>query len=159
MKDIQFNEDIYVLVFMLDEMSCGLSLSVVERVFRVVEITPLPHAPEIVNGVVNIRGRIIPVINVHKRFRMQDHETGLDDRLIIASTTKRIVALVVDSVLGVRKLMGRNVSIVGQRIPFVSYIQGVSRLSDDMIFIYDLDQFLSLDEEIKLDMALAGDKS
>jgi hypothetical protein len=74
---------------------------VVEKVVRAAEITPLPKAPEIVLGVVNWQGRIIPVVNMRARFGLAAREIDLADRLIFARTGKRAVALIADFVDGV----------------------------------------------------------
>ncbi|MBF8302857.1 MAG: cheW40H-4 [Candidatus Dadabacteria bacterium] len=65
-----------LVVLTLDEQRYALHLSAVERIVRVVEVTPLPKAPEIVLGVVNVQGQIIPVINIRKRFStgLKSHE-------------------------------------------------------------------------------------
>jgi purine-binding chemotaxis protein CheW len=141
-----------IVVFTLDEPRCALYLSAVERVVRAVEITPLPKAPEIVMGVVNVQGRIMPVIDVRSRFRLPAREMRLDDRFIIARTSSRPVALVVDSVAGVLKLEDS----AEQSFPFAEYMQGAAKTKDDLVLIYDLDRFLSLDEENMLDAALSG---
>ncbi len=82
--------------FLLDDQRYALHLDVVERVIPAVEITPLPKAPEIVLGLINIRGKIIPVLNIRRRFRLPDRETELTDHFIIANTSKRTVALPAD---------------------------------------------------------------
>jgi purine-binding chemotaxis protein CheW len=146
-----------VLVFALDEPRYAVRLSAVERVVRAVEITPLPKAPEIVLGVINAQGRILPVLDIRKRFRLPEREMKLDDRFIIARTARRVVALVVDSVIGIRDVSNRQMVSAEESLPFAEYLQGVAKTEDGLVLIYDLDQFLSLDEERTLDKALAGD--
>jgi purine-binding chemotaxis protein CheW len=65
-----------LVVFAFDEQRYALHLSAVERIVRMVEITPLPKAPEIVLGVVNVQGRIVPIVNIRKRFStgLKSHE-------------------------------------------------------------------------------------
>ena len=145
-----------LVLFLLDEQYYALYLPAVERVVRAVEIIPLPKAPEIVLGIINAQGRIIPVIDVRRRFHLPTREIKPDDRFIIASTSRRLVALVVDSVAGVRELTDRQMVSVKQSLPFAEYLKGVAKLEDNLALIYDLDQFLSLDEENVLDAALAG---
>lgn len=145
-----------IVVFTLDEPRCALHLSAVERVVRAVEVTPLPKAPEIVLGVINAQGQIIPVVDVRKRFRLPAREMSTDDRFIIARTSKRLVALAVDSVVGMRELANCDVVDAEQSLPFAEYIQGAAKVADNIVLIYDLDKFLSLDEERMLDAALSG---
>jgi purine-binding chemotaxis protein CheW len=142
-------------VFSLDEPRYALELSVVERIVRSVEITPLPKAPEIVLGVINVQGQVIPVVDVRKRFRMPGREINIDDRFIISRTSMRLVALVVDDVTGVQRLGNREIVSAERDLPFAEHIKGVAKVEEDLVLIYDLDQFLSLDEEQKLDEAMS----
>ena len=143
------------VVFYLDELRMALALPTVERVVRAVYFNPLPDAPQIVLGVVNVQGRVIPVVNMRKRFRLPDRETALTDRLVIAQTIRRTVALAVDSVAGVVEYPGPALIGAGDILPGLEYVTGVAKLDDGLIFIHDLDRFLSLDEEEMLDRALA----
>lgn len=143
-----------VVVFTLGDQRYALPLSTVERVVRVVEVTPLPQAPDIVLGVVNVQGRVIPVVNPRPRFRLPERGIALTDQLVIAHTTRRPVALVVDAVTGVLEYSGREA--VGARdiVPGVEYVEGVVKLADGLVLIHDLDRFLSLDEVRALDRAI-----
>jgi purine-binding chemotaxis protein CheW len=145
-----------VVVFTLDEPRYALPLAAVERVVRTVEITLLPKAPDIVLGVIDTQGRIVPVVDVRTRFRLPPREMDVDDRFIIARTSRRIVALLVDSVIGVRTLADSEVVSAEQALPFAEYLQGVAKVEDGIVLIYDLEQFLSLDEQRILDAALSG---
>ena len=144
-----------ILVFNLDEHRYALRLSVVERIVRVVDITPLPQAPEIVLGVINIRGRVIPVVNLRKRFSLPDRDIDLSDQLIIAHTAKRAVALMVDAVLDVRERGEENTTAANRILPDLAYIEGVMKLEDGLILIHNLDTLLSLEEEKTLEQAMA----
>lgn len=149
-----FQEKNQIVVFALDEPRYALPLSAVERIIRAVEITRLPKAPEIVLGVICIHGRIIPVVDVRTRFRLPAREMKLDDRFIIARTSRRFVALAADSVIAIRKVADNNVVSAERALPFADYVRGVAILEDDLVLICDLDRFLSLDEEHLLDAAL-----
>jgi purine-binding chemotaxis protein CheW len=142
------------VVFALDEQRYALDLSDVETTVRAVEVTPLPKAPEIVLGVVNVQGRIVPVVNIRKRFRLPEREIELSDRLIIAHTRRRAVALMVDSVSGVIEHSEQEVVAASEILPDLEYAEGVVKLKDGMVLIHDLDSFLSLDEEKTLDDAM-----
>jgi len=156
MSSFDRKDRMQIVVFTLDEPRYALDLSTVERVVRAVAITPLPKAPEIVLGVINVQGQVVPVINVRKRFRLPEREMNLNDRFIIARTSRRVVALAADSVGGVLELENRQVASAGESLPFAEYLQGVAKLPGDLVLIYDLDRFLALDEEQRLDAALSG---
>jgi len=143
-----------LIVLTLDEQRYALHLSAVERIVRVVEVTPLPKAPEIVLGVVNVQGQITPVINIRKRFCLPEREMNLSDQLIIAHTSRRTVALVADAVSGVIERSEQEVIAAEKVLPGIEYVEGVVKLEDGMILIHDLNKFLSLEEEQALDNAM-----
>jgi purine-binding chemotaxis protein CheW len=150
--------DRQLVVFGLGERRYALRLSVVEQIVRVVEITSLPKAPKIVLGVVNVNGRIVPVYNIRSRFRLPDREDSLSDHLIVARTARRAVALPVDIVTGVVVRTVEEVTDVERISPGLEYVEGVVKLEDGLVFIHDLDTFLSLAEEIQLHGALSSSK-
>jgi len=143
-----------IVVFILEAMRYALRLSSVERIVRIVEISALPKAPEIVLGIVNLRGEIIPVINIRKRFRLAERDLALSSHLLIARTTHRRVALAVDSVIGVIEGSSENTTAGENILPRMDYVQGVVRLGDGLVLIHDLDTFLSLEEENTLELAM-----
>jgi len=145
----------HIVVFTLDEPRYALYLSVVERVVRAVEITPLPRVPEVVLGVINVQGRVLPVLNIRKRFRLPEREMKPDDRFIIAWTANRQVVLVVDSVAGVHELTRTEMVSAKEALPFAHYLKGVAKLENNLVLIHDLNQFLTLDEENALDATLS----
>ena len=115
MTESTVNTDLYV-VFTLDELLYGVRLSVAVRVLRAMEITPLPNAPSIVMGIIDLGGRIIPVVNIRRRFQLPERELELSDQLIVAMAVRRdlhedggrLLALAVDTVVGVREMSAQD---------------------------------------------------
>jgi len=142
------------VVIGLDELRIALRLSVVERVVHAVYVSPLPDAPEIVSGVVNVQGRVIPVVNIRRRFRLADRPMALTDRLVIAHTNQRPVALVADAVSGVLEHSEPDIIDAASILPGLEYVDGVAKLEDGLILIHDLGRFLSLDEASALERAM-----
>lgn len=154
-------ESSHLVIFVLDDQRYALRLSAVERVVRMVRITPLPEAPTVVPGVIDVAGRIIAVFDVRRRFSLPAREAGLDDRLLIARTARRTVALIADAVTGVRDCPERDIVAAGGVVPGAGQIAGIATLEGDpaqggLVLIHDLDRFLDLDEERSLDQALAA---
>lgn len=145
-----------LLAFKLDGQRCGLHLTAVTRIVRMVEVTPLPGVPEIVIGLINWQGTIIPVLNVRKRFGFREQEPSWNDHLIIARTSTRTVSIAVDSVTGVIERSSDQITSSQSIVPEVEYVAGVIKVDGDLLFIFDLDRFLSPGEEINLDEAMAG---
>ena len=145
-----------LVVFALDDQRYALRLSAVDRVARMAHVTALPKAPDIVTGVVNVQGRIIPVVNMRRRFGLPERPApSLTDRLVLAHTTRRPVALVADAVSGVLEYPAEEIVETERIVPDVGYIEGVAKLKDGLILIHNLDQFLSLEEEGQLEQALS----
>ncbi len=140
----------HYVTFELDEHRYALKLSDIIRVINVVSITPLPQAPGIVLGVINNHGQIIPVVNLRLRFNLPERQLELADRLIIARSPKRNVALLVDAVSGVIEILPSSISTASSILPDTKYIDGAIRLSDGLILVHDLAQLLSLEEESAL---------
>lgn len=143
-----------LLVFTLDDWRCALELSTVERVYRAVAITPLPDAPNIVLGVVNVRGVVVPVVDIRRRFCLPEKGLTPDDRLIVVNSSGRLVVLVVDSVADVISCSELDITSASAIAPNMEYVEGVARLKDGMILIHDLTRFLSLEEKAALEQAL-----
>lgn len=147
-------KSLQLVIFSLDEQSYALHLAAVKRVVRLVEITPLPKAPEIVLGVVNVQGEIIPVVNIRKRFGLSERDMSLADQLIIAGTSKRTVALVVNSVISIIEYPEQDLISAEKILSGIEYVEGVVKFEDGIILIHNLDKFLSLNEERALDEAI-----
>ena len=145
----------HLVVFDLSEQRYALRLSAVTRVVRMVAITPLPQAPSIILGVINIQGRIIPVFHLRERFRLPERKSALSDHLIIARTSKRAVALVADTVTTVVARLDAEITEPERILPGLNYVEGVVKLEDGLVFIHDLDTFLSVDEEEMLERAMS----
>jgi len=143
-----------IMLFTLHESRFAIYLSAVERVVQAVEITPLPKAPEIVLGIINVHGQIVPVMDIRQRFNLPRRDVGLDDQFILVHTARRLIALFVDTVNDIQVLAEQEI-LTGDQIPFGSgSIAGVIKLENDLILICELDQFLSLDEERKLEKVM-----
>jgi purine-binding chemotaxis protein CheW len=136
-----------LLVFSLDDRRYALRLEAVERVVRAVEVTSLPDAPEIVLGIINVQGRIVPVINLRKRLRLQGREVRPGDQFIITSPSMRIYALAVDAVHGVVECPDGALVQATEILPPMESVEGVLILADGMVLLSDMDTLLSLEEE------------
>lgn len=143
-----------MIVFTLDELRFAVYLSAVERVVQAVEITPLPKAPKIVLGVINVKGQIVPVLDIRQRLHLPRRDMDINDQFILARASSRLVALVVDSVNELLAIEEREL-VAADQIPYgTEYIRGVVKLENNLVLICDLDQFLSLGNEQKLEKVM-----
>jgi len=141
----------------MGEPRYALNLSAVERVVQAVEIMPLPKAPPLVLGVINVQGQVIPVVDIRQCFGLPPREITLNDQFILARTHKRRVALLADSVSGIHELKDRELVAVDEVLPGAEFIQGVVKLNDTLILICDLNQILSFEVDETLAANPLGD--
>ena len=125
-----------------------------ERVVRAAAITALPEAPEIVLGILDLQGRIIPVINLRKRFRLTERETRSEDQFVIARTGTLTLALVVDSAQSVIDGAELTVTAPDEILTGMGYLEGVTRTEEGLVLIHDLETLLFASEEELLAQAL-----
>jgi purine-binding chemotaxis protein CheW len=149
------SSSVQLLVFGLNDRRYALHLAQVESVVRAVDATPLPDAPAIVCGAIDLHGNIVPVMSMRKRLGIPDRQIMPDDQFVIARASRQNVALVVDATVGVIKRAAEDIVSAHNVIPGLEQIEGLVRLDDDLLLIHDLDRFLSLDEQQELEAALA----
>jgi purine-binding chemotaxis protein CheW len=145
---------IQLVVFRLDQRRYALPLAVVEGVVRAADVTPLPRAPAIVLGAINVHGQVLPVLNVRRRFLLPDREIRPADWFLLAHTPRHMVVLVVDDSEGVVERSPADIVASTKIVPGLEDFPGVVRLDDGLVLIHDLERFLSLDEARALDDAL-----
>lgn len=148
------NDPMQFVVFRLDVQRYALALASVDRIVRAVALTPLPKAPDIVLGVIDVGGGVLPVLNLRRRFGLPERDIRLTDQFLIARTSRRPVVLVVDEVQEVTVRMDSRIVDPAQIVPGLRHVHGVVRLGDGLVLIHDLDTFLSLDEMHALDEAM-----
>ena len=148
-----------LVTFNLDDEKFALYVEVVQRVIRVVAVTPLPKAPDGVAGIIDLQGRMIPVFDLRRRFGLPARTMALSDQMIIAATTTRLVAILVDSVDDVIEIPEAQIATAEEILPGIASVAGVIRTESGPVFIHDLDALLSLQEESALCAALDADAS
>ncbi len=150
---------IAVVVFELNEHRYALPLTDVREVLAIPAIVPLPKAPTIVEGVVNIRGVVVPVMDIRARFRLPAQPPHPADHLLVARAGARLVALRVDQVLGLELIDPHDTQDAAAITPRTEYLVGVARQRDGLVMLQDLGAFLADAEASDLDDALAGSPS
>jgi len=144
-----------LVAFSVEGVSLALPLEQVSKTVRAVAATPLPRAPAIVCGVVNVQGLVIPMVNLRRRLGLVEREMALDDQLLIARSATRVLAMIVDAVAGVVEYDEKDFVAVETVVGGTRLVKGIVKAPDGLLLIHDLDSFLSLDEERELDAALA----
>jgi purine-binding chemotaxis protein CheW len=155
----KFSLNIYnhYVVFRLDERQFALNLHSVERVVRAVAVTSLPKAPEIVLGVINVHGQIIPVLDIRKLFRLPEKRINLNDQFILVKTRSRTIAILANEVSSVVERSEQEVITEKDMLPDIEHIEGAIKLEDgaiSMIIMQDFDKFFALERAPTPDSAI-----
>jgi purine-binding chemotaxis protein CheW len=145
---------IRLVLLTVDGQTYALHLEAVDRVLRMVEVTPLPGAPNAVEGVINIQGEVVPVVSIRRRLGLAHRGVAVSDSLVVARARTRRVAVIAESVLGVVERPADAVVSTGDIARGIEDIEGVLKTSDGLVLIHDLDRFFSAEEEQSLDLAL-----
>lgn len=144
-----------ILVFALGEAKFGLLAQIVREITRATALTALPKAPVIMEGVVNFRGTVVPVLDIRQRFRLPSVPLHPDQHFIVAQAGPRLVALRVDRTTDVVEVDERTIVSASGSVPGAEYVGGIAKLPDGLLVIHDLEQFLSPDEAGQVDTATA----
>lgn len=118
----------------------------IKEIIRPIKVTVVPNSPPFIEGVINLRGAVIPVIDLRKRFAVAPIIDGRSTRIVICSVFRRLFALVVDEVVEVRSYVREELQSApkffqGQE---TDIFLGVAHCADDLLMILDLERFLSL---------------
>lgn len=149
-EDILTDVNIIQLVsFMLEDGEYGVDILAVHEILRYPEITRLPNTPDYIKGVINLRGNVIPVVDVRIQFGMPSGEITDLTRIIVIETNEKLVGLLVDSVYQVVRLPNSHIDPPSEMIEGISqeYINGIGRLKDRLIVILNLSNILFLHQD------------
>jgi purine-binding chemotaxis protein CheW len=137
-------KDLQVVGFRIGRETFGLPIAIVREIVRVPEITPVPNAPEYIEGVINLRGRIIPVVDLRKRFGQEATALSKKSRVVVVELNGRAVGLIVNSASEVLRLPPSEIEkphTVFQEGE-LDYITGVGKIQGRLIILLDLNRIL-----------------
>jgi purine-binding chemotaxis protein CheW len=149
-------EELLQLVsFNLGDEEFGVDILKVQEINRMVAITRVPNTPAYVEGVINLRGKVIPIIDLRMRFGLDRKQEDKNTRIIVVEISGKIVGFVVDSVSEVLRIPK---SVTEPPPPIVAgieaeYITAVGKLEDRLLILLDLDKILSTEETAQLHAA------
>jgi purine-binding chemotaxis protein CheW len=138
----------HLVAFQLDREIFGVEIDKVQEIIRAAEITAVPGAPVHVRGVINLRGKIIPVVDLRARFSMPESVASDEQLIIVVELGKTRLGMLVDSVSHVIKLSSACIEDIPEETVTVdeNFIQGVGKLEQQLIIILELNRSLLLTE-------------
>jgi purine-binding chemotaxis protein CheW len=141
-----------LVVFELANEQYGVDIAMVEGIIKMQQITVVPHAPSFVEGVTNLRGSVLPVIDLRKRFNLPQEETTKNSRIIHIAIDNVKVGMIVDAVSEVLRVSEEAVEPTPPIVTTVdsAFITGIAKLEGRLIILLDLGKVLSFNEQEKL---------
>jgi len=136
-----------LLCFNLADKEYGVDIKTVREVRRIKSVTPIPKALDFIEGVVSLRGRVVPIISLRKKLGLPDAAQGSLDRVLITELGGHIFGIAVDSVIGVTLLDESSIEPPDEILKKCEYLKGVGKIGKRLVLITDLEKLLSSEEK------------
>ena len=135
---------IQLVTFRIGEEEFGVDILAVQEIIRLMQITMVPRAPAFIEGVINLRGKVIPVINMRTRFGMPALEHDSNTRIVVMELEQKIVGFLVDGVSEVLRIPAGTVEDPPPVVAGIGseYIRGIGKLDDRLLILLELDNLL-----------------
>lgn len=142
-------ESSQLITFSLADEEFGIEILNIKEIIRMVPVTRVPRAPEFIEGVVNLRGQIIPIVDLRKRMGFPGAERTQQCRIIVIMIAQQLVGFVVDSVAQVLRLDKKSIEPPPPVVARISteYIRGVGKLDDRLIILLNFDKLISTQDQ------------
>jgi purine-binding chemotaxis protein CheW len=149
----EIKEKIQFIVFIVSDEEFGVKITNVREVVRLLPIIPIPKVPAFLEGVINLRGEIVPVIDLAKRFYVAPKERTNETRIMIVELAEKTAGLIVDEVSEVLRIPVENIEHTPDLVKscvHTDFIKGVGKVDDRLIILLDLDEVLTMEEKEEL---------
>jgi purine-binding chemotaxis protein CheW len=148
-------KDLQVVGFRIGNETFGVRIASVREIVRVPEITSVPSAPNTVEGVINLRGKIIPVMDLRKRFGHVDIQPDKKNRILVVELQNKLIGLIVNAASEVLKIPPSEIEAPGSVFAEgeSSYVTGVGKLKGRLIILLDVSKLLRQQEVKRLEEA------
>ncbi|MDR3592779.1 MAG: chemotaxis protein CheW [Negativicutes bacterium] len=143
------NNEFQVVVFKLGREDYGISILRVQEIKRMTDITRVPHAPDFITGVINLRGSVLPVIDLKKRLDLPPGDYTDNTRIVIVKVEEIVVGMIVDAVLEVTTLNTDCIEPPQTVVNGVNaqYLEGVGKLDDRLLILLNLETIIGVNNE------------
>jgi len=130
------------VIFKLDNVEYGIDILQVNEIVKLQNITKVPNTPEYVDGVINLRGTVIPIIDLKVKFKLGRKERNEDSRIIVVNVNEKTLGIVVDEVAEVIRINEEQVDDSSTISAHINddYIKGVAKVEDRLVIILDLEK-------------------
>ncbi|AGL49644.1 chemotaxis protein CheW [Thermotoga maritima MSB8] len=144
--------ELKVVTFKLGNQVFGVDIMKVESIVEVEKIVPVPETAEYIEGVMNLRGKIIPVVNLRKKFKMPDMEDKKRAKIIVSMVKNTLIGFLVDDVSEVLTLTESDIEQPPQNLAGKgkNYILGLAKVRDDIVIILNIEEVLTSEELVEI---------
>jgi purine-binding chemotaxis protein CheW len=141
-----------LVIFSLEKEHYGIHIADVESIIKMLPITRMPHSPQFVEGVINLRGAVLPVVDLRKRFGLSTSEPDRQTRIIVVTLSGLKVGIVVDSVAEVLTVSESDIETTPAMVTTAdsTFLTGIAKINDQLIIMLDLKKVLTLSEQSSL---------
>ena len=145
-------EILQLVSFTIGNEEFGVDILYVQEINRMLQITKVPNAPDFVDGVVNLRGRVIPVIDLRSKMGMLKKEHDQDTRIIVVEVANKTVGFIVDTVKEVLRIPQNITEAPPELVSGINseFIKSVGKLEDRLLILIDIEKILSVSEKNQL---------
>ena len=141
-------DELQVVAFNISTEVFGVDILKMQEINRMVEITKVPQVPHYVEGVINLRGKVIPIVDLRKRFNMESKEHDKNTRILVVDINSNILGMVVDAVSQVLRFPVSSIESPPEIVTGIDsdYIKGVVKLEDQLLIYLDLSKVIDMTE-------------
>ena len=143
------SKEMQLVIFKIGKEEFGVPISEVREIVRLIPITPVPRAPDFVEGVVNLRGQILAIIDLAKRLNLAPSPRSDKSRIIVVEFEGNIIGMIVDEVMEVLRLSSDNIDKAPELITteiHEEYLKGVGKFGERLLILIDLARVFSPEE-------------
>lgn len=141
-------EEVNLLGFFLDKWEYGLLIEITREIIRMVEITPIPETPPFLVGVIDLRGEIVPIVDLRRRLGLEPQEYNLSTPIIISDIKERTTGIIVDQVSEVLTVTKSGICQPTSEVPLPeNLLEGVLKLDGRLLLLLDLEKALTFEDE------------
>lgn len=135
-------EEQQLVIFALSDEDYGVDINIVQEIIRMQDITSVPKAPSFVNGVINLRGKVIPVLDLRRRFSVLKAEYTKDSRIVVVDINGQDIGMVVDAVAEAMRIPNSSVEPPSSIVTAMDsdYLQGIAKLESQLVILLDLNK-------------------
>ena len=137
----------HLLCFDLADKEYAINIENVREVRRVKQVTPIPKAFDFIEGVISLRGRVVPIISLSKKLGLPSVKSSSFNRVLITESNNHILGIAVDNVLGVINIDKANIEPPDEVLKRCEYLIGVGKIAKRLILIIDIAKLLSGEEK------------